>query len=83
MIECGGGRVRRVKYICAKSLLVCNAKSCVGRYTAIQMKGCGPRKGSARWRGAWRRSRPLSSEWPASVPVLAISETCAWVSENI
>ena len=27
VIECRGGRVRRVKYICAKSLLVCIAKS--------------------------------------------------------
>ena len=30
---------------------------------------------------AWRCSRPLSPEWPAAAPVLAVSETCAWVSE--
>ena len=29
----------------------------------------------------WRRSRPLSPEWPAAAPVLVVSETCAWVSE--
>ena len=25
--------------------------------------------------------KPLSPEWPAAAPVLAVSETCAWVSE--
>ena len=46
-----------------------------------KMNGCGPHKGRAPQRGAWRRSRPLSPEWPAAAPVLAVSETCAWVSE--
>ena len=32
-------------------------------------------------KGAWQRSRPLSPEWPAAAPVLAVSETCTWVSE--
>ena len=44
-------------------------------------RGWCPRKGRAPRRGAWRRSRPLSPEWPAAAPVLAVSETCAWVSE--
>ena len=45
------------------------------------LEECGPRKGRAPRRGAWRRSRPLSPEWPAAAPVLAVSKTCAWVSE--
>ena len=47
----------------------------------LQWKEWCPRKGRAPRRGAWRRSRPLSPEWPAAAPVLAVSETCAWVSE--
>ena len=48
---------------------------------AYILYGWCPRKGRAPRRGAWRRSRPLSPEWPAAAPVLAVSETCAWVSE--
>ena len=48
--------------------------------TSLLTRGMVPARGAWR-RGAWRRSRPLSPEWPAAAPVLAVSETCAWVSE--
>ena len=51
-------------------------------YAARQgmIMGCGPRKGRPP-KGGVATLPTTFSEWPAAAPVLAVSETCAWVSE--
>ena len=41
--------------------------------------GVVPARGEPPQRGAWQHSRPLSPEWPAAAPVLAVSETCVFL----
>lgn len=45
------------------------------------LEGVWSPQGESSRRGAWWHSRLLSPEWPAVAPVLAVSETGAWISE--